>query len=95
MVTVKEPLSDFEELGPVIYQESKLMDNEIQLLCVHDSQEKKFVNFEVYSFETGKVARIQWDYMNFDSHFRYLSLFINSVALFCSSSAYGPIFFQV
>ena len=70
MVTVAEPLSDFKDLGPVIYQESKIMDNEITLLCVHDNQAKKFVNFEAYSFETGKVNRIQWDYMNFDSHFR-------------------------
>ena len=72
MVTVKEPLSDFTDLGPVIYQESKILDNEIHLLCVHDNREKKFVNFEAYSFETGKITRIQWDYMNFDSHFRYL-----------------------
>lgn len=55
MVSVEEPVSDFTELGPVIYQESKLMDNEINLICVHDNAQKKFVNFEVYSFESGKV----------------------------------------
>ena len=46
---MKEPLSDFKDLGPVIYQESKIMDSEITLLCVHDNKEKKFVNFEAYS----------------------------------------------
>ncbi|CAD7961606.1 unnamed protein product [Amoebophrya sp. A25] len=77
MVTVAEPLSDFKDLGPVVYQESKILDNEIHLLCVHDSREKKFVNFEAYSFETGKVSRIQWDYVNFDSHFRFNAELMN------------------
>jgi len=77
MVTVAEPLSDFKDLGPVVYQESKILDNEIHLLCVHDSREKKFVNFEAYSFETGKVQRIQWDYVNFDSHFRFNAELMN------------------
>ena len=63
-------VSDFEELGPVIYQEAKTMDEEMHFIAVHENTTKKYVCFEVYGFESGKVHRLQYDFMNFDAFFR-------------------------
>lgn len=63
-------VSDFEELGPVIYQEAKNLDDEMHFIAVHDNSKNKYVCFEAYGFESGKVYHIQYDYMNFDAFFR-------------------------
>ena len=63
-ISVETNVSDWEELGPVTYQEAKTMDNEMCLICVYDKYtgsdpHSNFLVFEVYGFETGTVTRIQ------------------------------------
>ncbi len=70
VIQAEEATSDFEQLGPVLYQEAKCMDNEMCFIAVHENSKEKFVVFEVYGFETGRVHRIQYNFMNFDAFFR-------------------------
>jgi hypothetical protein len=62
---VKEP--DFI----VVYQESKVIDNETFLCNVWDAREAKVIKFEAASTETGEIFPIEWEYAEFDKVFRF------------------------
>jgi hypothetical protein len=62
---VKEP--DFI----VVYQESKVIDNETFLCNVWDAREAKVIKFEACSTETGEIFPIEWEYADFDKVFRF------------------------
>jgi len=62
---VKEP--DFL----VVYQESKVIDEETFLFNVWDAKEAKVIKFEAASTETGEIFPIEWEYADFDKVFRF------------------------